>query len=43
MTELLDAHLHLWDPAARHHDWLAGIRRCGGGSGQKTSTGIATS
>lgn len=23
MTALLDAHLHLWDPAARHHDWLA--------------------
>jgi L-fuconolactonase len=20
---ILDAHLHLWDPAARHHDWLA--------------------
>lgn len=20
---LLDAHLHLWDPSARHHDWLA--------------------
>jgi L-fuconolactonase len=23
MTALLDAHLHFWDPAARHHDWLA--------------------
>jgi len=23
MTPLLDAHLHFWDPAARHHDWLA--------------------
>jgi predicted TIM-barrel fold metal-dependent hydrolase len=23
MTELVDAHLHLWDPAARHHEWLA--------------------
>lgn len=23
MTEILDAHLHLWDPAARHHEWLA--------------------
>lgn len=23
MTELFDAHLHLWDPTARHHDWLA--------------------
>jgi|SRR5579862_3499680 len=22
MTRLVDAHLHLWDPAARHHDWL---------------------
>ncbi len=22
MTALLDAHLHFWDPAARHHDWL---------------------
>ena len=21
---IVDAHLHLWDPAARHHDWLAG-------------------
>jgi predicted TIM-barrel fold metal-dependent hydrolase len=20
---IIDAHLHLWDPAARHHDWLA--------------------
>jgi L-fuconolactonase len=20
---IVDAHLHLWDPAARHHDWLA--------------------
>jgi predicted TIM-barrel fold metal-dependent hydrolase len=24
MTALLDAHLHFWDPTARHHDWLAG-------------------
>ena len=23
MTALLDAHLHFWDPIARHHDWLA--------------------
>jgi L-fuconolactonase len=23
MTELLDAHLHFWDPNARHHEWLA--------------------
>jgi L-fuconolactonase len=23
MTEVLDAHLHFWDPTARHHDWLA--------------------
>ncbi len=22
MTELIDAHLHFWDPSARHHDWL---------------------
>lgn len=22
MTALLDAHLHFWDPAMRHHDWL---------------------
>jgi 2-dehydro-3-deoxygluconokinase len=22
MTALLDAHLHFWDPRARHHDWL---------------------
>lgn len=23
MTEIVDAHLHFWDPHARHHDWLA--------------------
>jgi L-fuconolactonase len=23
VTALLDAHLHFWDPALRHHDWLA--------------------
>jgi predicted TIM-barrel fold metal-dependent hydrolase len=23
MIALLDAHLHFWDPAARHHGWLA--------------------
>lgn len=23
MTDILDAHLHFWDPTARHHDWLA--------------------
>jgi predicted TIM-barrel fold metal-dependent hydrolase len=23
MTALLDAHVHFWDPTARHHDWLA--------------------
>ena len=23
MPALLDAHLHFWDPTARHHDWLA--------------------
>lgn len=23
MRDIVDAHLHLWDPAARHHDWLA--------------------
>jgi L-fuconolactonase len=23
MSAIIDAHLHLWDPAARHHDWLA--------------------
>ncbi len=23
MTTLLDAHVHFWDPSARHHDWLA--------------------
>jgi L-fuconolactonase len=23
MTQLLDAHVHFWDPSARHHDWLA--------------------
>jgi L-fuconolactonase len=22
-TGLVDAHLHFWDPSARHHDWLA--------------------
>jgi predicted TIM-barrel fold metal-dependent hydrolase len=22
MTEIVDAHLHFWDPHARHHDWL---------------------
>jgi L-fuconolactonase len=22
MTRLLDSHIHFWDPAARHHDWL---------------------
>ena len=25
MTRLLDAHVHFWDPAARHHDWLSSI------------------
>jgi predicted TIM-barrel fold metal-dependent hydrolase len=24
---ILDAHLHVWDPAARHHDWLAAYPR----------------
>jgi len=24
MTTALDAHLHLWDPSARHHGWLDG-------------------
>jgi L-fuconolactonase len=23
MTAIVDAHLHFWDPRARHHDWLA--------------------
>lgn len=23
MNGILDAHLHFWDPTARHHDWLA--------------------
>lgn len=23
MAEILDAHLHLWDPSERRHDWLA--------------------
>ena len=23
MTRLLDAHIHFWDPRARHHDWLS--------------------
>lgn len=23
MNRLLDSHVHFWDPAARHHDWLA--------------------
>jgi L-fuconolactonase len=23
VTRLLDAHVHFWDPSARHHDWLA--------------------
>ncbi len=23
MIRILDAHLHFWDPGARHHDWLA--------------------
>ena len=22
MSRILDAHIHLWDPVARHHDWL---------------------
>ncbi len=22
MTRIIDAHLHFWDPSARHHDWL---------------------
>lgn len=22
MVRLIDAHVHFWDPAARHHDWL---------------------
>lgn len=22
MSRILDAHLHLWDPSERHHDWL---------------------
>lgn len=25
MTQVLDAHLHLWDPSVRHHDWLAAL------------------
>ncbi|HLW96301.1 MAG TPA: amidohydrolase family protein [Solirubrobacteraceae bacterium] len=25
MTELLDTHVHFWDPASRHHDWLAEV------------------
>jgi L-fuconolactonase len=25
MNRVLDAHLHLWDPSARHHDWLDGL------------------
>jgi L-fuconolactonase len=25
MSSVLDAHLHLWDPSARHHDWLDGL------------------
>lgn len=24
MNSIVDAHLHFWDPSARHHDWLAG-------------------
>jgi L-fuconolactonase len=24
MARILDAHLHLWDPSARHYDWLEG-------------------
>lgn len=24
MGSILDAHLHLWDPVARHYDWLNG-------------------
>jgi L-fuconolactonase len=23
MDRLIDAHIHFWDPGARHHDWLA--------------------
>jgi len=23
VTRLLDAHVHFWDPSARHHEWLA--------------------
>jgi predicted TIM-barrel fold metal-dependent hydrolase len=23
VTQVLDAHVHFWDPRARHHDWLA--------------------
>jgi L-fuconolactonase len=25
MARILDAHLHLWDPSARQHDWLDGV------------------
>jgi L-fuconolactonase len=24
-NRILDAHVHFWDPAARHHDWLADV------------------
>jgi len=27
MSALLDAQLHFWDPAARHHDWLGACAR----------------
>ena len=27
MTKLLDAHLHLWDPSERTHDWLEEVPR----------------
>lgn len=25
MDRLIDAHIHFWDPGARHHDWLGGV------------------
>ena len=25
MGRLIDAHIHFWDPGARHHQWLAAV------------------
>jgi L-fuconolactonase len=25
LAQVVDAHIHFWDPSARHHDWLVGV------------------